>query len=698
MQALQLNPLSAPRRYGPHRVARVWQLLRPVDIGGMAVPNRIMMSAMHLNYHRDLGFVDDTMIAFYTARARGLAGLISIGGFAVDLAGAGVFSSLLLGLWSDDYIAACEQLVRSMKSVNADGKVACQLYHTGRVSPSGLTGLQPVGASAIQSRFNPEPVHALSAEEVREIERKYVEAAVRAVAAGFDCIDVFCGTGHLLSQFLSPATNDRDDEYGGTLENRARIVANIIRGIRERLPRTPVIARLAGHDLVPGGNTHREAVAIACILEAAGAAAFNVTGGWHESRIPQITGEVPTGAYAWLAQDIRNAVRVPVGAANRINDPFVAEQIIVEGRADFVSMGRPLLADPDLPRKIIEDRLGSITHCIACNVCLDSAWHGPARCLVNPRAGRELQLKFVSASRSRRVIVVGGGPGGMMAAKIAAERGHRVILYERGATLGGVAAIGDIAPGKRQYRWLYDDLRNQITGQAGIELRLGREATVERIKKDRPDVIIGATGGAPITPELPGLRDISRPVYQAHEVLAGTSGPIGMDVVIVGGGPTACETALHLRSLGSLDGETVKFLLVHQIIPVDELRQRALIGNPRRKVTIVQRSERLAKGLNKSVRWTLLKALADSGIAIKLKCSIASIDDDKVVVAHDDGSLENIECDNIVIAAGIAPENALIARLRSELPDTEVHVIGDAVIPRQATEALLEAAEIAANI
>ncbi len=219
MQALQLNPLPAPRRYGPHRVARVWQLLRPVDIGGMAVPNRIMMSAMHLNYHRDLGFVDDTMIAFYTARARGLAGLISIGGFAVDLAGAGVFSSLLLGLWSDDYIAACEQLVRSMKSVNADGKVACQLYHTGRVSPSGLTGLQPVGASAIQSRFNPEPVHALSAEEVREIERKYVEAAVRAVAAGFDCIDVFCGTGHLLSQFLSPATNDRDDEYGGTLEN-----------------------------------------------------------------------------------------------------------------------------------------------------------------------------------------------------------------------------------------------------------------------------------------------------------------------------------------------------------------------------------------------------------------------------------------------------------------------------------------------
>ena len=698
MQQLSLDDYSESAVFAPHGAAHAWKLLVPLVIGSMTVPNRIMMSAMHLNYHRDLGFVDETMIAFYTARAKGLAGLISIGGFAIDLAGAGVFSSLLLGLWSDDYIADCARLVRSMKAVNPDGKIACQLYHTGRVSPSKLTGLQPVGASEIQSRFNPEPVHALSVAEVRKVEQKYVDAAVRAVAAGFDCIDVFCGTGHFLSQFLSPATNNRHDEYGGSLENRARIVANIIGGIRKRLPQTPVLARLAGHDLIPGGNTHHEAVGIARFLEAAGAAAFNVTGGWHESRIPQITGEVPTGAYSWLAQDVRSAVRIPVGAANRINDPFVAEQILREEKADFVSMGRPLLADPELPRKIIENRLGAITHCIACNVCLDTAWHGPARCLVNPRAGRELELRVRRAGKVRQVVVVGGGPGGMMAAKVAAERGHHVTLYERDSTLGGVAAIGDIAPGKKQYRWLYDDLRNQITEHAGIEVRLGREATVERLKADRPEIIIAATGGSPIMPDLPGLDDTPIPIYHAHDVLAGKTGPIGKNVVIIGGGPTACETAVHLRALGSFDGETVKFFLIHQILPVEELRQRALIGNPERKVTIIQRSDRLAKDLNKSVRWTLLKALADSATDIRLKCHVTAIAKDRVVVARDDDSEEFIPCDTLVIAAGIAPENALFRRLCEELPNVKVHLIGDAVIPRQATEALLEAVEIAASI
>ncbi|MCC7082951.1 MAG: FAD-dependent oxidoreductase [Burkholderiales bacterium] len=671
-----------------HTVHRL-RLLTPMRIGKLEIPNRIMMPAMHLNYHRDGCYADETLIAFYKERARGRAGLISIGGFAVDPAGAGVFKSLLLGLWSDAFVPDLKRLVAAMRAEHPEGKIACQLYHTGRVSPSKLTGLQPVGASDVQSRFNPEPVHVASTEEVREIERKYVEAAVRAVEIGFDCIDVFCGVGHLLNQFLSPATNNRTDEYGGSLENRARIAKNIVIGIRQRLPNVPILARLAGHDLLPNGNTHVEAAKIAAVLEHAGVDAFNVTGGWHESRIPQITGEVPTGAYVWLARTVKDAVRVPVAASNRINDPVVAERILQEGLADFISMGRPLLADPDLPRKLIERRAGDINHCIACNVCLDTAWYGPTRCLVNPRAGREAELELRPMLRPQRIAVAGGGPGGMMAAKIAAARGLEVTLFEQNESLGGVAAIGDIAPGKKEYRWLYDDLARQISSNPRIHVRLGMRATVENLMAERPGAIIVATGGNPEIPAIPGIQQSPIPVMHAHDVLAGKGAAIGKDIVIVGGGPTACETALYLREQGGLDAETVKFLLVHRLMDPEEIRRRAMIGHPERNVTIVQRSGKLAKDLNKSVRWTLLNAIEHAGVAIHLNSSIASIGENTVVVSAAEGTIRTIPCDTLVVAAGITPENTLYRDL-VRLTTVPVQLIGDAVNARQATEALLE--------
>jgi 2,4-dienoyl-CoA reductase (NADPH2) len=667
-----------------------WKLLSPLSIGGMEIPNRIMMPAMHLNYHRDGCYVDETLIAFYTERARGSAGLISIGGFAVDPAGAGVFKSLLLGLWDDSFIPDLKRLVRSMKEANPEGKIACQLYHTGRVSPSRLTGLVPVGASDIASRFNPEPVHVLSTDEVRELERKYVDAALRAREIGFDCIDVFCGVGHLLNQFLSPSTNNRTDEYGGSLESRAKVVVNIVRQTRAALPDVPILARLAGHDLVPGGNTHRESARIAQLLEAAGVDAFNVTGGWHESKIPQITGEVPTGAYVWLAKTVKDAVNVPVAASNRINDPEVAEHILRDNQADFISMGRPLLADPHLPRKLLEGSSDQINHCIACNVCLDTAWSGPTRCLVNPAAGREAELALKPVARVRRVVVVGGGPAGMMAAKVAAIRGHKVILYEKGRRLGGVAAIGDVAPGKKEYRWLYEDLARQVSSHGGIEIRLGREASLDGIRGDRPDAVVIATGGRPTTPDIPGIADAPVPVVHAHEVLGGQAVAVGEDVVIIGGGPTACETALYLREQGSLDAETVKFLLVHRLMDPEELRQRALVGRPNRKVTVIQRSAKLAKDLNKSVRWTLLHAMEQAGIVMHVNTEIMSIGERAVAVRTADGQVISVPCDTIVVAAGIVPDIELYNALRAGLGGVPVQAVGDAIAARQATEALLE--------
>lgn len=654
------------------------------------------MPALHLNYHRDFGYADDTLIAFYEERARGLAGLISIGGFAVDVAGAGVFDSLLLGIWDDTYIPDLKRLTKAMKVVNPKGLVACQLYHTGRVSPSKLTGHQPVAVSEIPSRFNPERLHVLHTDEVRELEQKYIDAAVRAAEAGFDAIDVFCGTGHLLNQFLSPATNVREDEYGGSIENRSRIVVNIVRGIKAALPHIPVLVRLAGHDLVPGGNTHHDVREIAQRLEKAGADAFNVTGGWHESRVPQITGEVPTGAFVWLAQNIKSVVSVPVAASNRINDPVVAERIISEGRADFISMGRPLLADPHLPRKLIENRPRDITHCIACNICLDSAWHGPTRCLVNPRAGRELELRIDEASKRRKVVVVGGGPGGMMAAKVAAARGHNVVLFERSAVLGGVAGIGDIAPGKKEYGWLYRDLADQVTNAPGIEVKVGVAANLSLVRRESPEAVLIATGGSEIMPEIPGQAASGIGVYHAHDVLVGKCGPIGNNIVIVGGGSTACETALFLQQQGGLDGETVKFMLIQKLLSEDELRELAM-GQSGRTVTIVQRSERLAKDLNKSVRWTLLRALEHAGVKFRLNSVVAALEKGHATLRGQERD-ERIPCDTIVVAAGIASENALYHEIKRDLPELPVSLIGDAATPRQATEALLEAFQAASQV
>lgn len=672
-------------------------LLSSMQIGAMSIPNRIMMPAMHLNYHRDGCFGDERLHAFYLERARGRAGLISIGGFAVERAGAGVFQSLLLGLWDDGFIPDLKRLTDAMHDAHPEGRIACQLYHTGRVSPSRLTGVQPVAVSAIRSRFNPEPLHVLTTEEIIALERKYVEAAIRAREAGFDCIDVFCGVGHLIAQFLSPLTNDRSDQYGGSLANRARFAANVVSAIRRALPGVPILVRLAGHDLIPGGNTHHDVASIAALLEAAGADAFNVTGGWHESRVPQITGDVPVGAYAWLAETVRQAVKVPVAASNRINDPDIAERILRENRADFISMGRPLLADPHLPRKLIEGAPGQINHCIACNVCLDSAWSGPARCLVNPAAGREAETEPPTTA-PRRVLVIGGGPGGMMAAKTAATRGHQVLLWEQAARLGGVAAIGDIAPGKKEYRWLHEDLAHQVSTHPQIEVRLGCEATVPSIRAAQPDVLIFATGSQPVVPELPLPADAGIEILHAHDVLAGAMDRVGRNVVVLGGGPTACETALHIRQQGGPDAEVIRFLLVQRVLDPEELREMATNRHGARNVTVIQRSARLAKDLNRSVRWVLLESMEQAGVVTRTESTIRDIRHETVVAADADGHETQIPCDTIVLAVGVRADDQLYQQVRTELEGLPAFLIGDAASPRQATEALLEGWRIANSL
>ena len=404
-------------------------LFSPIKINSMTLKNRIVMTAMHLGY-TPKGEVTDRLIDFYTTRAKGGVGLVIVGGCPVDEYG-GMPS--MIAIHDDSCIAGLERLTSAVKSRGA--KIAAQLYQAGRYTHSSMIGgRKPFSSSAVRSKLTGETPRALELEEIPGVQDSFAEAALRAKRAGFDAVEVLGSAGYLISQFLSPITNLREDEYGGPLENRMRFGLEIIQKVRKAVgPEYPLFVRVAGNDFMEGGNTNREARLFAIEAEKAGVDLFNVTGGWHETRVPQLTMCVPRQGYVYLAQGIKSVVSVPVLASNRINDPHAGEEILRSGSADLVTMARGLLADPDLPNKAREGKSRLIYHCVACNQgCFDEIFSlRPATCLVNPVAGREGEVFVEPAKKAKRVLVIGGGVAGMKAACVAAERGHTVSLVEQ---------------------------------------------------------------------------------------------------------------------------------------------------------------------------------------------------------------------------------------------------------------------------
>jgi 2,4-dienoyl-CoA reductase (NADPH2) len=653
-------------------------LFEPIRINQLEVPNRIYLPAMHLDM-ADNFQVTEQMKAFYRERARGGAGLICVGFATVDDRSG---SPLNIGAHRDEFISGLSELADEIRTGGAASAV--QLNHAGRYNPSFfMEGREPVAPSAIASRFTKETPRALEKDEIRGIVDAFAAAAGRVQKAGFDAVEILCGTGYLISEFLSPLTNRREDEYGGSPENRLRFPLEVLQAVRKTVgPDFPIVARMNGNDLMPGGMGRRDLQEVARRLSGeSGADALHVNVGWHEAAVPQIVPSVPRGGFAYLARGIKEAVDVPVVASHRINDPDTARELISSHMCDMAAIGRGLIADPELPEKARQGRERDILHCIGCGQgCMDNLFRmAHVECLVNPRAGHELELPQETVERPQRVLVAGGGPAGMSAAMAASDAGHEVILVEKSDRLGGQLHIAGAPPGREEFAVLARDLARQ-TELRGVCIETGKAATPELIREYAPDRVILCTGGAPITPDIPGADGDN--VCQAWDVLAGRAHP-GMRVIVVGGGAAGVETALFLGRKGTLDGETLKFLLSHNVEDCDTLRGLCLSGT--KEITVVEMLDKLGRDIGPSTRWTMKQEMAALGITSKARTTALEITPEGLKAETENGP-EFLPAVSVVLAVGTTSHNPLQTEV--EHMNIPCSTVGDASEPGQAIQAI----------
>jgi 2,4-dienoyl-CoA reductase-like NADH-dependent reductase (Old Yellow Enzyme family)/thioredoxin reductase len=667
------------------------KLFEPITFNGMTIKNRIVMTAMHLNY-TPTGEVTSQFTDFYRERVAGGAGLIVVGGAPVNVIGGG---SLMLGGWDDRFIPGLAEFVEEMKKTDPDVRLGVQLYHAGRYAWSLLTGQQPISSSAVSSRYNKETPRALEIKEMPEVQQDFADSALRFKKAGFDTIEIVGSAGYLINQFLSPAVNKRTDEYGGSFENRARFGIETVQRVRKSVGDDyPIFMRVAGADFVPGGHTNAESAEACALFEKAGVDAFSVTGGWHETRVPQLTMSVPRGAYAYLAQGIRNKVTVPVVACNRINDPQVGERILAEGRADMVGIARGLIADAELPNKAQAGSYRTIRKCIACNQgCFDHVFMGlDVNCLVNFRAGREgFYSTTKKADSPKNVVVIGGGPGGCEAARVAAELGHRVTLFEQQDKLGGGLRLCAAPPGREEFYELIN-FHAVCLAESNIDVRMSTTATVEAVKELDPDLVVYAGGAEPVLPAL--MQNTKHPnVHLAKDVLLGNVPCFG-DTVIVGGGAVGCETALYLSHNDQMKSDVAAFLIRTGAETAERVTE--LINEPIRQVHLVEMLPKVGEDIGKTTRWTMMLELRRSGIAIYRETKVLAIKENGVRIQSESGEEGFIECANVVVATGYRPKTGFAESLVAA--GLKVQVIGDAASPRMAINAIEEGFKAAWNL
>jgi 2,4-dienoyl-CoA reductase (NADPH2) len=643
-------------------------LFEPIQINQVRVRNRICMPAMNLNYCDEYR-VTDRLVEFYAERARGGVGMLVTGCATVDERSGGHH---FMGAHDNAFIPG---LRRVASAVRAEGAAAfIQLNHLGRYAPSAtIDGRQPFAPSAVASRLTREVPHALTLEEVEGTIGAFAQAGRRVREAGFDGVEVLCGTGYLISEFLSPVTNQRTDRYGGSLENRMRFGLEIIEATRGQVGRDyAVTVRMNGNDFMQGGNGRDELLSFAKALVGAGVDALNINVGWHEARVPQVTTGVPRNTYAYLARAVKEAVNVPVMTGHRINRPEEARDLVADGLCDMVCMGRPLIADPFLPAKAAAGKANEIVHCVACGQgCLDNVFmvENPVRCLSNPRVGRERETRPIRAVRPSRVMVVGGGAAGMAAAVSAAECGHAVTLYEAGDRLGGQLHLAGAPPGREEFQELASDLARQVA-LSNVRVILRHRVDAALVRREAPTAVVIATGATPARPPIPGV-ELSN-VVQAWDVLSGKA-HVGKRVVVVGGGAVGVETALFLAEKGTLSAAAVKFLLVNRAEPPEHLFELATKGT--KEVVLIEMAKTIGADIGLTTRWTFLQDLARAGVTLHAKTRALEITPTHLRVDLE-GKEMLLPCDSVVLAAGSKPLNPLQAEI--ERLGVPCQVVGDA--------------------
>ena len=657
-------------------------LFQPITLGNIHLKNRMVMLSMGLGYE-DKGKPTQRLYNFLGERARGGAGMIitSFSFFPEPLGG-------ILDATRDDYIPDMKKMVDVVHGYDVPLLGQLITIHIWRKDKDSQ--LEIVGPSDVAVRPNAIKPRTLTLEEIEIILDQYEDSARRLREAGFDGIEIMGGIGGLISRFMSPCANKRDDKYGGSFENRMRFPIEVIERVKKGAGADFTVGfRYSGHEFLDGGYELEGAVEIGKVLEKAGAAWLNIQTGWHDSPVPLITKEVPEGHFAYLSEGIKKAVNIPVIAGYRITDPVVAESLLAQGKADLIGMARAFIADPDFANKVKEGREDEIRRCICCCRCVDQAVGAGMPldiCSVNPRVGADLETDIIAAKFPKKILVIGGGPAGMQAARIAALRGHKVSLYERGPRLGGAMVFGGILNDQTAKLTHYFESEFK---KLPVEVKLNTEVDSSIVEKLKPDAIIMAAGGAPLSLEIPGikgdnvssLRDAiglvtGRPVkkdglwqkfiwsmglltfryfYNLPFMRWALASPFlfGKNVAVIGGGFAACELA--------------EFLIEHG-----------------RKVTIVAEESRLGADIGPSTRWVIMMKMRKAGVTMLTEARPLEITREGIKITRK-GEEKLVKADSIISALGMKHNQDLSRGLSAgAIP---VFIIGDCADPKKIAEA-----------
>jgi 2,4-dienoyl-CoA reductase (NADPH2) len=667
-------------------------LLAPLDLGFTTLKNRVLMGSMHVGLEEmPNGF--ERMAAFYAERARGEVGLMVTGGISPNEAGRP---------WAAGAKLTTEDEAKKHRIVTeavheAGGKIAMQILHFGRYAYHDKL----VAPSAVQAPINRFEPNELSGEEVEQTIQDFVNCSALAQFAGYDGVEIMGSEGYLINEFIAARTNHRDDEWGGSYENRIRFPVEIVRRVRERVGRNFIIIyRLSMLDLVEGGSTQEEVIQLAQAIEKAGATIINTGIGWHEARIPTIATKVPRAGYAWVTKQLMGKVGIPLIATNRINTPEVAEGLLADGACDMVSMARPFLADAFFVQKAREGRADEINTCIGCNqACLDHTFGGKlTSCLVNPRACHETELVIAPAEAKKRIGVVGAGPAGLSFAVTAAERGHDVVLFDSAAEIGGQFNVAKKVPGKEEFYETLRYFRRQIELK-GVDLRLNTRADVATLAQGGFDEIVLATGVTPRTPDIPGIE---HPKALSYLDVLRDGKPVGKQVAVIGAGGIGFDVSEYLThegESGALNPEKfyAEWGIDTQYADRGGLRQPE-VEMPPRKVWLLQRkSSKVGEGLGKTTGWIHRTGLKARRVGMSSGVSYDRIDDAGLHVTVE-GEKKVLPVDNVIICAGQEP----LRELQQGLLDAgcKVHLIGGADVAAEldAKRAINQGTRLAATI